>query len=239
MCLNILTHHSCFHPVFTSTKTSMDCSETIHNVVSHDYSESPCTACLMSITDDDRSKHNYLAEQAVKTLFYTRCVDQSNNQLLAQILDYYMFHSSPGHECKEPYHCYEQCPYKYYTYCTRTKDDIARMPPPLRLQLYGSGTYLDHAANTVHVREGKRPEGMFDADLYPYANLPLVARARNRPEFYQDFGAVDGEEGSPWEIWDKACRAGSSAPGVIQSESDMFDTATWDMYETDHDDVKM
>lgn len=113
------------------------------------------------------------------------------------------------------------------------------MPPALRLELFGSGTYLDHAASIVHTREGKRPEGIFDADLYPYANLPLVARARNRPEFYHNLGAVDEEEGSPYEIWEKACRAGSSVPGIIQSESDMSDTATWDMYETDDDDVKM
>jgi hypothetical protein len=63
-----------------------------------------------------------------------------------------------------------------------------------------------------------------------------VSKARNRPEFYQNLAAVDEEEGSPYEIWDMACRAGSSVPEIIQSESDLFDTATWDVYETDDGD---
>ncbi|KAH0607224.1 uncharacterized protein H6S33_003212 [Morchella sextelata] len=220
MCLNIFTHHGCFHPVFISKKTTMDCSDTVHPGVIHEYSESPCAVCLAPITDDDRSQQIYLAEQAVRKLFYTRCIDQSDHKFLDYILDYYKFHSFPGHECKAPYHCYEQCPEKYYTYCTRTQHDIAVMPPSLRLQLYGSGTYLDHAANTMHIREGKCAEGIFNADLYPYAHLPLVSKARNRPEFYQNLAAVDEEEGSPYEIWDMACRAGSSVPEIIQNVKD-------------------
>ncbi|KAI5847895.1 hypothetical protein DFP73DRAFT_592763 [Morchella snyderi] len=214
----------------------MDCSDTVHHEVIHEYSESSCAACLTSIPGDDRRKQIDLAEQAVKSLFYTRCVDQSDRRLLDWVLRYYKLHSFPGHECEAPYHCYGQCPKKYYTYSNRTQQDIASMPPSLRLQLYGSGTYLDHAANTIHIREGKCPEGIFNADLYPYANVPLVSRARNRPEFYQNPGVVNEEEGSPYGIWDTACRAGSTVPRAIQSQFAVFDIATCDMYGTDDDD---